>query len=67
MSNLKRHDETIAPALLYMERHGEDLTMLDVVKVALYYTGKISEAIRFGQRALDLHDAEAAAMHRWSF
>jgi hypothetical protein len=33
--------------------------MLDALKVANFYTAKIDEAIRHGQRALDLRDAEA--------
>jgi hypothetical protein len=59
LSNMKRYDETIAQASQYIERHGEDLTMLDALKVANFYTGNIDEAIRHGQRALDLRDAEA--------
>ena len=41
LSNMKRYDETIAQALRYIERHGEDLTILDALKVAHFYTGKI--------------------------
>jgi tetratricopeptide (TPR) repeat protein len=59
LSNMKRFEETIVRASRYIERHGEDLTMLDALKVANFYTGKTSEAIRYGQRALDLRDAEA--------
>jgi hypothetical protein len=59
LSNMKRYDETIVQAISYIERHGEDLTMLDALKVAYFYTGKIEEAVRYGQRALDLRDAEA--------
>ena len=33
--------------------------MLDALKVAHFYTGKIDEAVRYGQRALMLRDAEA--------
>ena len=36
--------------------------MLDALKVAHFYTGKIDEAVRYGQRALELRDAEAAAI-----
>ena len=50
---------TIAQAQRYIEQHGEDLTILDTLKVAHFYTGKTAEAIRYGQRALDLRDAEA--------
>jgi hypothetical protein len=59
LSNLKRFDATIARAQRYIEQHGEDLTILDTLKVAHFYTGRIAEAIRHGQRALDLRDAEA--------
>jgi hypothetical protein len=59
LSNLKRYDETIKQAFQYIVRHGEDLTMLDALKIAHFYTGKTEEAIRYGQRALELRDAEA--------
>ena len=59
LSNLKRYGETIVQAARYIERHGEDLTMLDALKVAHFYTGKIGDAVRYGQRALALRDAEA--------
>jgi hypothetical protein len=59
LSNLKRFDETIAQAQRYIEQHGEDLTILDTLKVAHFYTGKTDDATRYGQRALDLRDAEA--------
>jgi hypothetical protein len=59
LSNMKRYEETIVQAGRYIERHGEDLTMLDALKVAYFYTGKVDDAVRFGQRALDLRDAEA--------
>ena len=59
LSNMKRYDETIVEATQYIERYGDDLTMLDALKVANFYTAKIDEAIRHGQRALDLRDAEA--------
>lgn len=59
LSNLKRFDATIAGAQRYIEQHGEDLTILDTLKVAHFYTGQTAEAIQHGQRALDLRDAEA--------
>ena len=59
LSNMKRFDDTIAQAQQYIAQHGEDLTILDTLKVAHFYTGKTEEAIRQGQRALDLRDAEA--------
>jgi tetratricopeptide (TPR) repeat protein len=60
LSNLKRYDETIAKALEYVARNGDDLTMLDALKVAYFYTGKTDEAVRYGQRALELRDQEAS-------
>src|ERR1700728_1147163 len=52
LSNMKRYAETIVEAARYIDRHGEDLTMLDALKVAHFYTGRIDEAVRYGQRAL---------------
>src|SRR3978361_1610462 len=54
LSNLKRFDETIVQAQHYIAQHGDDLTVLDTLKVANFYTGKTAEAIRHGQRALHL-------------
>src|SRR3954470_1794823 len=59
LSNMRRYEESIAQASRYIDRHGDDLTMLDALKVAHFYTGRIAEAIRYGQRALELRDAEA--------
>ena len=59
LSNMKRYDETIVEAARYIDRHGEDLTMLDALKVAHFYTGRVDEAVRYGQRGLALRDAEA--------
>ena len=59
LSNMRRFDQAIAKALHYIERHGEDLIILDALKVAHFYTGQVDEAIRYGQRGLDLRDAEA--------
>ena len=59
LSNMKRYDETIVQAARYIDRHGEELTMLDALKVAYFYTGKTDEAVRFGQRAITIRDAEA--------
>jgi hypothetical protein len=61
LSNMKRYNETIAQAYQYIVRRGEDLTMLDALKVAYFYTGKTEEAIRYGQRALEIRDAESCA------
>ena len=59
LSNMKNYDATIVRAAQYIERHGEDLTMLDALKVAYFYTGKPDEAVRYGQRGLELRDREA--------
>jgi tetratricopeptide (TPR) repeat protein len=59
LSNMKRFPEAIAQASRYIEKHGENLTVLDALKVANFYTGKTDEAIRYGQRALDLRDRQA--------
>jgi len=64
LSNMKRYDEAIVQAQRYSERHGEDLTILDVLKVAHFYTGKIDEAVRFGQRGIEMRDAEACRLPR---
>lgn len=61
LSNVKRYDETITQARQYIVRHGEDLTMLDALKVAYFYTGKTEQAIRYGQCALERRDAQACA------
>lgn len=59
LSNMKRYEEAITQAVRYIERHGEDLTILDALKVAHFYSGKVDEAIRYGQRAIELRDAQA--------
>jgi hypothetical protein len=64
LSNMKRFDEAILRASQYVQRHGEELTVLDALKVAHFYTGKIDEAIRYGQRGIEIRDAEAANVPR---
>jgi tetratricopeptide (TPR) repeat protein len=64
LSNMRRFDEVIPRAKQYIGRHGEDLTILDALKVAHFYTGKVEEAIGYGQRALDLRDAQACRLPR---
>jgi hypothetical protein len=59
---MKRYAEAIAQAHQYVVRHGEDLTIIDVLKVAHFYTGKIDDAVRYGQRGLELRDAEACRL-----
>jgi tetratricopeptide (TPR) repeat protein len=64
LSNMKRYDEAIVKASEYIERHGEEITILDALKVANFYTGNVDEAIRYGQRGIELRDAEAAKIPR---
>jgi tetratricopeptide (TPR) repeat protein len=59
LSNMKRFAEAIAQATQYIERHGEDLTVLDALKVAHFYSGTTAEAIRYGQRGITLRDQES--------
>src|SRR3954453_2481125 len=59
LTNLRRYEEALAEGSRYLESHGEDLTILDSVKVAAFNLGRAGEAIRYGQRALDLRDTEA--------
>ena len=62
LSNMKRSDEAIAQAHRHIVRYGEDLTIIDALKVAHFYTGKITEAVNYGQRGLELRDAEACGL-----
>jgi len=59
LSNLKRYEDAIAKATQYVERYGDDPVILDVLKVAYFYTGRTEEAVRYGQRGLTLRDEEA--------
>ncbi len=62
LANMKRYQEAIAEGAGFVERHGEDLTVLDALKVAHFYTGNVAEAIRYGQRGIELRDAEAGRL-----
>src|SRR6476659_3909861 len=62
LSNMKRYNEAIAQAHRHIVRHGEDPTIIDVLKVAHFYTGKLADAVNYGQRGLELRDAEASAL-----
>jgi tetratricopeptide (TPR) repeat protein len=64
LSNMKRFEEAITKAKLYVERHGEDLTILDVLKVAHFYTGKVEAAVAYGQRGIEIRDVEACRLPR---
>ena len=59
LSNMKRFDEAIVRAVSYIETHGENLMVLDALKVAHFYTGRVAVAIRYGQRGLTLRDEES--------
>jgi tetratricopeptide (TPR) repeat protein len=64
LNNMKRYEEAIALAARFAEQHGESLTILDVLKVANFYTGKVDEAVRYGQRGIEIRDAEACRLPR---
>jgi tetratricopeptide (TPR) repeat protein len=59
LSNMRRFDEAIVQATHYLTQHGEDLTILDALKVANFYSGRTADAVRYGQRAIVLRDQEA--------
>lgn len=59
LSNMKRYDETITRATRYLADHGDEPVILDTLKVAYFHTGRTEEAVRHGQRGLELRDAEA--------
>jgi hypothetical protein len=58
LSNMKRYDEAIAQARSFSARYGEDLEVLNILKIAYFYTGSVGEAIRCGQRVMEIRDAE---------
>lgn len=64
LNNMKRYDEAIPLAAKFIEQHGEDLTILDVLKVANFHTGNAAEAVRYGQRGIELRDVEACRLPR---
>ena len=58
LSNMKRYDQAIALARNFSARHGEDVEVLNILKIAHFYTGSVDEAIRCGQRVMEMRDAE---------
>ena len=54
------YDEAIARRNEYIDAARRRSHDLDVLKVAHFYTGKVDEAVRYGQRGIELRDAEAA-------
>jgi hypothetical protein len=59
LSNMRRYDDAIARGEEYLAEHGEDMAVLDVLKVANFYLGKVPKAAGYGQRVLELRDKEA--------
>jgi hypothetical protein len=59
LSNMKRYAEAVVEAKSYLAEHGENIGVLNNLKVAYFFLGKIDDAVRCGQRVLELHDAEA--------
>jgi tetratricopeptide (TPR) repeat protein len=59
LSNMKRYAEAVAEATRFLAQHGENLAVLNVLKVAYFYLGKTEQAVRCGQRVLELHDSES--------
>jgi len=64
LSNMKRYDEAIAQATRYGAQYGEDLSILDVLKVAYFHTGQVDVAVRYGQHGISLRDAAACRLPR---
>jgi tetratricopeptide (TPR) repeat protein len=64
LNNMKRYAEAIPLAAQFLAQHGEELTILDVLKVANFYTGKVAEAVRYGQRGIEIRDVEACRLPR---
>jgi len=58
LSNMGRFSEAAAEATSYLAQHGENIGVLNVLKVAYFNLGKLKEAVRYGQRVLELYDAE---------
>ncbi len=42
LTNMKRYEQTIAQANCYLEQYGEDPAILDALKVAHFYLGKVA-------------------------
>jgi tetratricopeptide (TPR) repeat protein len=59
LSNMKQFAEAIPRAERYVADHGENLMVLDTLKVAHFYSGRVGEAIRYGQRGITLRDQES--------
>jgi hypothetical protein len=59
LSNMKRYDEAASEALQHLRKYGEDVEILNTLKIAYFYQGKTRQAVRCGQRVLELRDAIA--------
>jgi hypothetical protein len=57
LSNMQRYAEAIAEATQYLAQHGEDVDVLNCLKVGHFSLGKIDDAVRYGQRVHELRDA----------
>jgi tetratricopeptide (TPR) repeat protein len=57
LSNAGRYEEAAAEATRYLKQYGENIGVLNVLKVAYFNLGKLDIAVRCGQRVLELHDA----------
>ena len=55
---MKRYDEAIVEAGSFSARYGEDLEVLNILKIAYFYTGSLDKAIRCGQPVMEIPDAE---------
>ena len=58
LNNAQRFAEAADEATRYLKRNGENLAVLNVLKVACFNLGKTAQAVRCGQRVLELHDAD---------
>jgi hypothetical protein len=64
LNNMKRYEEAISLAERFAEQHGENLIILDVMKVANFYTGRVAKAVSYGQRGIEIRDADACRLPR---
>ncbi len=59
LANLKRYAETVREAGSFAGRYGENARLLNVLKIAHFYLNEIPQAVKCGQRAMEMTDAEA--------
>jgi Flp pilus assembly protein TadD len=58
LSNSKRYDDAIKDASAFGARYGDDVEVLNILKIAHFYKGDIASAVRCGQRVMELRDIE---------